>query len=108
MARDPQISGGDHETGTRYRRAGGAVHVWLLRRRGEATGGPTLSTALKHSCFGWPAKEFTTANYAGWSTAVKAGQTAIELNLKDTSGKAYSLSGLLATRPVWMQFGSYT
>jgi hypothetical protein len=74
----------------------------------DASGGPTLSTALKHSCFGWPAKEFTTANHAGWSTAVKAGQTAIELNLKDTSGKAYSLSGLLATRPVWMQFGSYT
>lgn len=74
----------------------------------DASGGPTLSTALKHSCFGWPAAEFTTTNYAGWTTAVKAGQTAIELNLKDTGGKAYSLSGLLATRPVWMQFGSYT
>lgn len=74
----------------------------------DASGGPKLSAALKHNCFGWPAAEFTTANHAGWTTAVKAGQTAIELNLKDTSGKAYSLSGLLATKPVWMQFGSYT
>jgi hypothetical protein len=69
---------------------------------------PTLSANLKHNCFNWPAQEFTPANHAGWVTSVKAGQLAIELDLKDTSGKAYTLSGLLASKPVWMQFGAYT
>jgi cytochrome oxidase Cu insertion factor (SCO1/SenC/PrrC family) len=36
------------------------------------------------------------------------GQLAIDFTLKDTAGKAYTLSNLLAEKPVIMIFGSFT
>lgn len=69
---------------------------------------PVLSTALKHNCYNWPAQEFTPTNKAPWITSLKTGQLAVELTLKDTTGKSYTLSQLLADKPVWLQLGSFT
>jgi hypothetical protein len=69
---------------------------------------PVLSTALRSGCFGWPAAEFTPDNFAMVRTLVQQGASAVEFSLRDADGRSYSLSGLLATKPVLIMTGSYT
>jgi hypothetical protein len=69
---------------------------------------PVLSTALRSGCFGWPATEFSPDNCATVRTLLQPGGPAVEFTLRDADGRSYSLSGLLATRPVLIMTGSYT
>ena len=69
---------------------------------------PVLSTALRSGCFGWPDTEFSPDNFATVRTLLQAGSPAVEFTLRDTDGRPYSLSGLLATKPVLIMTGSYT
>lgn len=69
---------------------------------------PVLSTDLRSGCFGWPATEFSPGNFATVRTLLQQGSPAVEFTLRDTDGRSYSLSGLLATRPVLIMTGSYT
>jgi hypothetical protein len=69
---------------------------------------PTLSTALAHRCFGWPADEFTLENRAPTQIGLSDGDLAVDFELKDLGGNAYGLSELLATKPVLLVNGSYT
>jgi len=69
---------------------------------------PVLSAALRSGCFGWPASEFAPDNFATVRTLVQQGAPAVEFSLRDADGRTYSLSGLLATKPVLIMTGSYT
>jgi hypothetical protein len=69
---------------------------------------PVLSAALRSGCFGWPTSEFTPDNFATVRTLVQQGAPAVEFSLRDADGRTYSLSGLLATKPVLIMTGSYT
>jgi hypothetical protein len=69
--------------------------------------GTVLSNELESGCFNWPAEEFTTDNHAEIQTIAEGG-LAVEFILKDVDGTAYTLSGLLAEKPVLMVFGAYT
>jgi hypothetical protein len=73
----------------------------------DGDGGPVLSDALVSGCFNWPAEEFTTDNHAQVQT-IAAGALAVEFTLEDLDGVAYTLSELLAQKPVLMVFGAYT
>ena len=75
---------------------------------GDDFSGPILSTALESNCFNWPEEEFSSTNKANVSTALSANDLAVELNLKDVDGVDYTLSGLLAEKPVLLVFGSFT
>jgi hypothetical protein len=69
---------------------------------------PVLSAALRSGCFGWPTSEFTPDNFATVRTLVQQGAPAVGFSLRDADGRTYSLSGLLATKPVLIMTGSYT
>jgi hypothetical protein len=69
---------------------------------------PVLSTDLRSGCFGWPVTEFSPGNCATVRTLLQPGSPAVELTLRDADGRSYSLSGLLATKPVLIMTGSYT
>ena len=69
---------------------------------------PKLSSALMGNCFGFPETPATPTNMAPWMTGVKTGALAVDFTLLDTEGASYSLSGLLADKPVWIQLGNYT
>lgn len=69
---------------------------------------PRLSTALASGCFNWPAVEFSSANKATVRTLLAPGSMAVEFTLQDLNGARYSLSSLLATRPVLIVHGSFT
>jgi hypothetical protein len=69
---------------------------------------PVLSTALRSGCFGWPASAFSLGNFATVRTLLQPDSPAVEFTLRDADGRTYSLSGLLATRPVLIMTGSYT
>lgn len=75
---------------------------------GDGAAGAKLSLTLKSNCLNWPATPFSPSNKTGWVTSVFKGQSAVEFTLKDTASNSYTLSKLLATRPVWLQLGSYT
>ena len=68
----------------------------------------TLSNALASGCFGWPGAEFSTSNKASVQTFLRAGDRAVEFNLRNTAGETVTLSGLLATRPVLLVHGAFT
>jgi hypothetical protein len=70
--------------------------------------GPNLSDAVVANCFNWPAEEFSPDNHAVNTTSLGLGELAVELELLDTDGAPFSLSGLLAERPVLMVFGAFT
>ncbi len=69
---------------------------------------PVLSTALRSGCFGWPASEFSLGNFATVRTLLQPDSPAVEFTLRDADGRSYSLSSLLATKPVLIMTGSYT
>lgn len=61
-----------------------------------------LSTALKRGCTkARPAAGFD-------NVGLERGATAVDFTLKDINGDEYTLSGLLAEKPVVMIFGSFT
>ncbi|MBW2651541.1 MAG: hypothetical protein JRC57_00435 [Deltaproteobacteria bacterium] len=63
---------------------------------------------LNSNCFDWPDQEFSPTNHASLTVALKKGDPAIDFTLKDTDGRSYTLSSLLATKPVLLVFGSFT
>jgi len=69
---------------------------------------PVLASPLRSGCFGWPATEFAPGNAAMVQTFVRAGDRAFEFTLGDIDGRAYTLSALLATKPVLLTTGSYS
>jgi hypothetical protein len=69
---------------------------------------PALSGALRSGCFGWPVTDFSPGNSATVRTLVQQGSPAVEFSLRDADGRAFSLSGLLAAKPVLIMTGSYT
>jgi len=73
----------------------------------DCGGGTVLSGELESGCFNWPAEEFSTDNHAQVQT-IAEGSLAVEFTLKDVDGTAYTLSDLLAEKPVLMVFGAYT
>ena len=74
----------------------------------DSATGPTLSDQLEDNCFDWPTSEFTPASHAQWITSLKKGDLAVDFTLEDTAGNSHTLSQLLASRPVWIQLGSFT
>jgi hypothetical protein len=73
---------------------------------------PQLSTKIEHDCFDFPAQPFGPSNGVAdgeeWITKLQPGDQAVEFTLLDTAGASHTLSDLLATKPVWLQTGSYT
>ena len=67
-----------------------------------------LEDGLNSNCFNWPEDEFTPENSAPLRVSLKEGQPAVDFTLKDPSGKSYTLSSLLATKPVLLVFGAFT
>jgi cytochrome oxidase Cu insertion factor (SCO1/SenC/PrrC family) len=67
-----------------------------------------LEDGLDLNCFNWPAEEFTPTNSATMRVALKEGTPAVYFTLKDPSGESYTLSSLLATKPVLLVFGAFT
>jgi len=64
---------------------------------------------LESNCYNWPEEEFSPTNNSGDVTvSLNEGDAAVDFTLKDTSGQNYSLSSLLATKPVLMVFGAFT
>jgi hypothetical protein len=74
----------------------------------DGGGAPKLSAAVTTNCYNWPAQEFSSSNKAPWANQIKTGALAVELTLKDVGGAPTTLSTLLASKPVWLQFGSFT
>lgn len=68
----------------------------------------TIPDDLVTDCFGWPAQEFTPSNFTPPRASMSAGSTAIEFELRDLGGTTHTLTDLLATKPVFLQMGSYT
>lgn len=64
--------------------------------------GPALSDALKRDCRRDP------ASAGPGRGGLNTGQTAVDFTLKDVNGREFSLSALLAEKPVVMVFGSFT
>lgn len=64
--------------------------------------------SLKSNCFNWPDQEFSLINHAFLTVGLRKGNPAIDFTLKDTKGQSYTLSSLLATKPVLLVFGSFT
>jgi len=71
-----------------------------------SAGGP--GGTLTQGCFGWPGTEFSPSNRATVQTFLQAGSKAVEFTLRDAAGASYTLSGLLATKPVLLVHGSFT
>jgi len=68
----------------------------------QNSGGLTLSNALRRNCQrDGPSRGFD-------SVGLDAGATAVDFTLKDVDGTEFSLSRLLAEKPVVMVFGSFT
>lgn len=69
-----------------------------------------LDNELESNCFNWPEIEFSPINYAVFEPYVrlKPCDLAFDFTLKDPSGKEYTLSSLLATKPVLLVFGAFT
>ena len=63
---------------------------------------------LEDHCFGWPEQEFSPSNFTPALASLRAGAEAIDFELRDLSGASHRLSELLATKPVFLQTGSYT
>ena len=77
---------------------------WIL------PGCTVLDDELESNCFNWPEVEFSPINYAIFQpyTKLKPCDRAVDFTLKDPSGKEYTLSTLLATKPVLLVFGAFT
>ncbi len=68
-----------------------------------------VAEGLESNCYNWPEEEFSPTNNAGDVTvSFNEGDAAVDISLKDTSGQSYTLSSLLATKPVLMVFGAFT
>ena len=86
-----------------------SCHFAALGRRACGTsGGPNIPGALTSGCFGWPATEFSPSNKATVQTFLQPGSRAVDFALRDVNGASYTLSGLLATRPVLLVHGAFT
>jgi hypothetical protein len=72
------------------------------------SGGPIIPGTLTSGCFGWPATEFSLSNKATVQMFLHPGSRAVDFALRDVSGTSYTLSGLLATRPVLLVHGAFT
>jgi hypothetical protein len=91
-----------------------AVSVVLLLACGpaEETTAPVqepleLRTA-DSGCFHYPMTDFNTHNYAETEISIASGDRAAEFELRDLEGATYTLSGLLAEKPVLLVLGSFT
>ncbi len=67
----------------------------------EEPAGPELPAELESGCY-------EALNIDFESAGLSEGDTAIDFTLKDIHGKEYSLSRLLAEKPVLFTFGSFT
>jgi hypothetical protein len=76
------------------------------RMCGSSGGG--LGETLTQGCFGWPATEFSPSNKAAVQTFIQAGSKAVGFALRDVNGTSYTLSGLLAGKPVLLVHGAFT
>jgi len=65
---------------------------------------------LESNCYSWPEEKFSPTNNTGGDLIVSLneGDMAVDFTLKDTSGQSYTLSSLLATKPVLMVCGAFT
>jgi cytochrome oxidase Cu insertion factor (SCO1/SenC/PrrC family) len=63
---------------------------------------------LNSNCFNWPEEAFTPTNSATLTVALKEGEPAVDFTLRDPNGEGYTLSSLLATKPVLLVFGAFT
>ena len=63
---------------------------------------PVLSDALKHNC----SQSGSRGGFA--SAGLDVGATAVDFTLRDVYGDEYTLSRMLAEKPVVMVFGSFT
>jgi hypothetical protein len=88
--------------------AGGQDGGDVTADAGGDEGGLVLSDALVDNCFNWPQDEFSSTNKASNRTSVAEGGLAVEFTLLDVDGNPFTLSELLATRPVFLVFGAYT
>ncbi len=79
---------------------------------GQGVGGGATglrpSSELTDNCFNWPAEEFSPSKTCGLATGLTTGEQAIDFDLKDVNGTAYTLGGLLQTKPVLLVFGAFT
>jgi hypothetical protein len=71
-------------------------------------GAPILPTNLTSACYDWPATPFGPSNHVQGMNPMPAGSTAVDFTLRDLDGTQYTLSTLLATRPVLMVHGAFT
>jgi hypothetical protein len=71
-------------------------------------GAPILPTNLTDRCYSWPTTPFGPSNYVQGMTPYPAGNLAVDFTLRDLDGTPYTLSTLLATRPVLMVHGAFT
>lgn len=80
---------------------------------------PPLGSGLVSGCFRFPERPFDERNHVPdgheWeaflgpsASAPTRADRAIDFELRDVDGTPHRLSELLATRPVWLQTGSYT
>ena len=70
-------------------------------------GPPVLAEAVSN-CYHWPARPFSRGNYAPTTISLAGGDVAADFTLRDPEGVAYTLSELLAEKPVLLVLGSYT
>jgi hypothetical protein len=73
-----------------------------------SSGSPRPESELSENLCNWPADDFSPSNHVSAHLGLAIGQYAIDFTLKDTSGTDHKLSTLLATKPVFLIFGSYT
>ncbi len=66
------------------------------------------ATALVSNCLGWPEREISQSNFIRFKTSLAEGEPAVDFALKDVNGATYTLSGLLATKPVLLVLGGVT
>jgi len=71
-------------------------------------GAPILPTHLTSACYDWPNTPFGPGNHVQGMSPFPAGSIAVDFTLRDLDGTQYTLSNLLATRPVLMVHGAFT
>ncbi len=76
---------------------------------GKRRDAPSLSSALKSGCYGWPGSDFGPGNNTGkFEPGLAEGALAVDFTLPAIDGAAHTLSQLLRDKPVFLQTGSWT
>jgi hypothetical protein len=85
-----------------------SCHFAAAGRADCSAGRGGKTSGLTQGCLGWPEAEFTPNNRTSVRTGLGTGALAVDFELRDPDGVAYTLSGLLATKPVLLVFGALT